>query len=378
MPLKLNLKKEEKVQEAVFLPMEKLQQHSMVAQQKKYTTYENIMDDEEAQNEMRQTHRKQLKIEYFSKQCSEVIENFLYVSGEKVAANKQQLEDNKITHVINASADLCPNHFPEDLTYLTYFLKDSKKENIECIFYESIEFIKTAKMAGGRVLVHCQQGVSRSVSICIAYMIFTQKLSYQEAEELLKKKRGVANPNPGFSVQLIFFYKRLYLPFDEFPYNPRIFVIGSHELEDPGKIVCRMMFEPFYQEGMQGLALDPRGVFLIQRENQLIIWVGKLCEKKRCDRYLKTANSYILLLQKHEKTSKNVVLMKEGEEGDNFWENFGFEEEPNDQHKYKICDFYENLFIDPDEVSYLWRFNFGRFIRCPAQDIGKKLRKKKT
>jgi len=30
----------------------------MVAQYKKYTTYEDIMDDEQAQNEIRQTHRK--------------------------------------------------------------------------------------------------------------------------------------------------------------------------------------------------------------------------------------------------------------------------------------------------------------------------------
>jgi len=43
-----------------------------------------------------------------------------------------------------------------------------------------------------------------------------------------------------------------------------VFVVGSHEVEDPSRIVCRMMFEPFYQEGHnKGLALDPRGVFLI-------------------------------------------------------------------------------------------------------------------
>jgi len=88
--------------------------------------------------------------------------------------------------------------------------------------------------------------VSRSVTIVIAYLLFTQKLTYQEAEKLVKSRRGVASPNPGFTVQLIFFYKRLYEPFESFPYDPRVFAVGSHQLEDPSRIVCRMLFEPLY------------------------------------------------------------------------------------------------------------------------------------
>ena len=77
-----------------------------------------------------------------------------------------------------------------------------------------------------------------------------------------KKKRGVANPNAGFGVQLIFFYKRLFETYADFPYNPRVFVLGSHELEDPGRIVCRMIFEPLYKDKTE-LCLDPRGIFVI-------------------------------------------------------------------------------------------------------------------
>ena len=90
------------------------------------------------------------------------------------------------------------------------------------------------------------------------------------------------------------------------------------------------MFEPFYQEGTQGLALDPRGVFLIQRENIVIVWVGKLCDEKRLERYIKTVNSYIKTLQKYEKAAENVLLMKEGEEEQEFWQMFGFNKEPSD------------------------------------------------
>ena len=40
-----------------------------------------MRNDDEANLDIRQTHRKALKIEYFAKECSEVVEKFLYVSG---------------------------------------------------------------------------------------------------------------------------------------------------------------------------------------------------------------------------------------------------------------------------------------------------------
>ena len=56
-----------------------------------------------------------------------------------------------ITHIVNCAGDVCRNQFPNEFTYVTYNLKDSKTENIECLFYEVIEFIESSP----RVLVHC-------------------------------------------------------------------------------------------------------------------------------------------------------------------------------------------------------------------------------
>lgn len=58
----------------------------------------------------------------------------------------------------------------------------------------------------------------------------------------MKEKRPVANPNMTFIAQLICFYKRLFEEsFSSVPVNPRIFSIGSHEIEDKEKIVARMV-----------------------------------------------------------------------------------------------------------------------------------------
>ncbi|EIM89638.1 phosphatases II [Stereum hirsutum FP-91666 SS1] len=53
-----------------------------------------------------------------------------------------------------------------------------------------------------KVLVHCALGRSRSVSVVCAYLIHTHGYSTDEALELVKRTRSVAQPNSGFVGQL--------------------------------------------------------------------------------------------------------------------------------------------------------------------------------
>ncbi len=94
----------------------------------KYKTYKDILDKDDGYHDIRETHRKALKMDHFSKECSEVLTNFLYVGGIQISQDLEILKDNKITHVINAAGDLCENHFTNEFEYLTFFLKDSKNE----------------------------------------------------------------------------------------------------------------------------------------------------------------------------------------------------------------------------------------------------------
>ena len=71
-------------------------------------------------------------------------------------------------------------------------------ENLSKYFPSAIKFIKDALAGGGTVFVHCYAGVSRSAAILIAYLMQEHQLTMFQAMSLVKAKRSVAFPNPGF------------------------------------------------------------------------------------------------------------------------------------------------------------------------------------
>lgn len=63
----------------------------------------------------------------------------------------------------------------------------------------------SVKQSGGRVLVHCQAGISRSATICLAYLMHTQRVRLDEAFNFVKQRRHVISPNLAFMGQLLQF-----------------------------------------------------------------------------------------------------------------------------------------------------------------------------
>ena len=67
-----------------------------------------------------------------------------------------------------------------------------------CVLHDCFDFIDEARSSGGRVLVHCSQGVSRSATIVIAYCMWKLALPYDDIFDHVKKIRHVISPNVGF------------------------------------------------------------------------------------------------------------------------------------------------------------------------------------
>jgi protein-tyrosine phosphatase len=106
-----------------------------------------------------------------------------------------------ISHVVN----LCSEEQPfadKGIQYLNCILTDLPEQSLPALLPKPLQFIQAAISQGGKVLVHCNAGVSRSSAIIIAYLIRHQDMKYDQALDQVRTNRATAKPNIGFETQL--------------------------------------------------------------------------------------------------------------------------------------------------------------------------------
>ncbi|NXH38097.1 DUS28 phosphatase, partial [Dicaeum eximium] len=79
---------------------------------------------------------------------------------------------------------------------------DDPAEDLYQYFEPCGSAIEEAVRAGGKCLVYCKNGRSRSAAICTAYLMRHRQLPLKDAFEAVKTARPVAEPNAGFWSQL--------------------------------------------------------------------------------------------------------------------------------------------------------------------------------
>ncbi|WIA18490.1 hypothetical protein OEZ85_009944 [Tetradesmus obliquus] len=126
---------------------------------------------------------------------------------------------------------------------------------------------------GGHVLVHCSQGVSRSTTIAIAYLMWKTGGSYDEVYQAVRALRGVTSPNVGFMCQLINWAKRRQRP----PSRARVYRIAPHCPEDATYLVPKALSPKPGCSAVDWAALDSRGCFVVHLPHALYVWRGASC-----------------------------------------------------------------------------------------------------
>jgi hypothetical protein len=175
------------------------------------------------------------RIRFFDVRVSEITPQ-LYLGSATGARKRKWLQARGITHVVNCASMILKNWWPEDFKYLSLYLLDGKREDVLCIAYDVLEWIDRAINEGGKVYIHCQQGVSRSTTMVELYLMWKWKMSYRETHNKVKMRRNVASPNPGFIVQLLFWEKRLLSP----AVKPRLLLMAPQSTYDPDLIVPKL------------------------------------------------------------------------------------------------------------------------------------------
>eukprot|EP01105_Mastigella_eilhardi_P013443 TRINITY_DN3065_c0_g1_i3.p1 TRINITY_DN3065_c0_g1~~TRINITY_DN3065_c0_g1_i3.p1 ORF type:complete len:351 (+),score=80.10 TRINITY_DN3065_c0_g1_i3:26-1054(+) len=132
----------------------------------------------------------------------------LYIGDYASSVDTDALFANRITHILTAAAHT-PARFPKMFQYL--LLDDVLDMDNFCInkhFVKSNKFIETGRKSGA-VLVHCQEGMSRSATIVCAYLIFKMKVSLTDALDLVREVHPTACPNDGFMQQLAAYHDKV-------------------------------------------------------------------------------------------------------------------------------------------------------------------------
>ena len=136
------------------------------------------------------------------------ITDYLFLCGA-ASVTERNIREYGITSVINLTLDVKPLTMPNLETYQIR-MDDTPNSKLSTYFDKVAERIHAAKNKGGKTLVHCVAGVSRSATMCIAYLMRYHKLSLLHAYTYVKTKRPVIRPNNGFFRQLIDYEKKLF------------------------------------------------------------------------------------------------------------------------------------------------------------------------
>ncbi len=89
-----------------------------------------------------------------------------------------------------------------NIEYYRILIDDCEDAQIHPHFATTYKLISDSIASGKRVLVHCQAGISRSATICIAFLMQHQGMSFEDAYKFVRKQRPCIWPNDGFLLQL--------------------------------------------------------------------------------------------------------------------------------------------------------------------------------
>ena len=129
----------------------------------------------------------------------------IYLGNEDTARDKELLNRLNISNIL-ICAEGCNAFYPNEYKYKILYLDDSIDEDLLSWLKEAFEFIDSSK---DNIYIHCAMGISRSPSIVIAYIMYKNKITFNEAFDFVSKKRKVISPNSGFQNQLKKFEKIL-------------------------------------------------------------------------------------------------------------------------------------------------------------------------
>ncbi len=136
----------------------------------------------------------------------------IYLGDEDDANNISKLQKLGINYIVNAT--LKEPKYPDIFQYCNVAIHDDPSENLGKHFEKVCNWIRRILLQNiqeNKILIHCKAGVSRSVSLCAAYLMLVEGIQLHAAVEWIQNQRPIIAPNEGFKTQLAKFEVEIFL-----------------------------------------------------------------------------------------------------------------------------------------------------------------------
>ncbi|KAJ3558901.1 hypothetical protein NM688_g653 [Phlebia brevispora] len=139
------------------------------------------------------------------RQCQEILPGLL-LGPLQASKSIDTLREKKITHILcirdAKEAFSVRPRFPDQFVYMVLDVEDNEEQNLIRIYPQANQFIEQAIAQNGRVLVHCNGGISLSPAFVVMYVMQHLRLSWEDALHLVQNRRYCISPNGGFLTQI--------------------------------------------------------------------------------------------------------------------------------------------------------------------------------
>jgi len=139
------------------------------------------------------------------RECQQILPGLLL--GPFVASKSlETLQSLNISHIVcirdQKEAFSVKPRFPEHFRYLVLDVEDNEEQNLIRLFPSAKAFIDQAIANGGKVLVHCNGGISLSPAFVVMFVMQHYALSWEDALHMVQNRRYCISPNGGFLTQI--------------------------------------------------------------------------------------------------------------------------------------------------------------------------------
>lgn len=141
-----------------------------------------------------------------------VLPNLLYVGGLSAVEDREGMARHRVRHVLTVASTKLAVKLPVELAippenWLRVPADDHPYFDLLGVLPKGAEFLSRALTAARAsetaVLVHCASGVSRSVSVCVGFLMgCSSGQSFENSLAMVRLSRENASPNFGFRLQL--------------------------------------------------------------------------------------------------------------------------------------------------------------------------------